>query len=361
MEQLNNEAQTSSSGIPKEENRDIVLGHRSCKTCDAKWLCIENVYQKFHRPNYYDIGGTYYLEDLPDFWFTSKTEQVGDIFLLHIFIQRYCEGSFSISISHGSETEIDKKQKIVRLTKSLKEYKFENTRENSHSTQIEGEPELGCLEYVSTYNFSNLDVGFMKNKSLYIAIAFPSPKILNLNVFDKLLTVHTFEGLLKNLEDADFTLVSEDGEKFRVHKAILAAHSDVFKAMFREETIESQKQLVKLVDVTAEDLKYLIEYLYTGYLKNIENADFVNLLMIADRYNLKGLRHLSQCALAEQLTIENAFYILAMADMYDSNYLKAESLKFIKKNKDTLKVNTFKDITNAELVRELFTYLVDED
>lgn len=150
---------------------------------------------------------------------------------------------------------------------------------------------------------------------------------------------------------------SSEGEKFQVHKAILAAQSEVFKAMLKEETAESQNNYVLLIDVCKEDLKCILEFIYTGSIKDLESKNCVNLLMLSDRYNLNGLKILTQYALCYQLTKDSALEILVLADMYNAQILKMAALKFIKRYASVLNNSVFDEINNADLVRELCRFI----
>lgn len=322
-----------------------MFGHRMVQTCNVKWLCLEEIYQKLYRPNIYDIGGTH-MQDVPDYWFTYRTEQVGNIFLLHLFICNHDVSSFNVAVSCGNKLKVDKKNKIVFLQQYQKEFQFKKMPELSHS-------------YLTTYNFSELDIEILKGRKLYISVSLPFDKKegVSLDVINNIKINHDCSALLSDPIGSDFTIESADGAKFQIHKVILAAHSEVFKAMLKEETAESQNSYVKLVDVNEEDLRCMLEYIYTGTVKDVENINFGTLLMLADRYNLRGLWELSQYALSEQISLDNALDILVIADMYDSDFLKHEAMKFIKNNLEVLESSTFKEINNADLVRQLCTYL----
>ncbi|CAK1599353.1 unnamed protein product [Parnassius mnemosyne] len=329
-----------------KEGKGIIFGHNPCQTGDAKWMCLEDIYQKFHRPNVYDIGGTT-MEDVADYWFMYITKQVGNIFLLELFICSRQEGSFNVALSSSSELIFDRKSDIVYLDTTLKDY------------QLEKESNL-AFNYVTTYNFTDLDVDLLKDKKLYIAVSFRSPPKIDLdqNIIDFVKCNHDFGALLEDPIDADFTIESSEGDKFQVHKVILASQSEVFKAMLKEETAESQNNYVKLIDVCTEDLQCLIEFIYTGTVKELENRNCFNLLILSDKYNLKGLKDLAQYALSLQLSTDSVLEILVLADMYNSDTLKFSALKFIKKNVTVLGNSMFDEINNAELVRELCRYLV---
>ncbi|KAJ0180911.1 hypothetical protein K1T71_002996 [Dendrolimus kikuchii] len=326
----------------------VVYGHKPCLTREAKWLCIDKIYSKFHRPNFYDIGGTY-IEDVADYWFTFRTEIVGDIFLFHLFILKKSEGSFAVSLSANSELTFDKKNtQVAFLKNNQKEYNIQREESNN------GHP---SLDYIVTYHFTDLDVEFLKDRKLYISVDFPAFEGLNSNIINDIKCNHDYRALLEEPFASDFCIESADGIKFKVHKMIISAHSEVFKAMLKEETAESQNNYVKLIDVNGDDLRCMLEFMYTGTVNDLDKVDFVSLLMLSDRYDLKGLRELAQYALAKQINIDNALDILIIADMYDSDMLKRETFKFIKKNKKALHSVTFKEVNNANIIKELCMYL----
>lgn len=329
----------------KITDSEVVCGYQIIQTRDVNWLCLDEIYEKFHRPNFYDIGGTY-TQDVSDYWLTFKTEQVGSIFLLHLFICNHGVDPFRVALSCSNQLKIDKKKNIVYIQQPLKEFQFKKVK---HLAQ----------NYLTSYSFSDLDVECFKDRKLYIAasFAFGNTGGIGLDIINNIKLNHDCGALLTDPIGSDFTIESSDGAKFQVHKVILTAHSEVFKAMLKEETAESQNNYVKLIDVGEDDLRYMLEYIYTGTIKYVETINFASLLMLADRYNLQGLWKLSQYVLSEQINCDNALDILVIADMYDSDFLKIEAMKFIKRNVEVLESGTFKEINNASLIRELCTYL----
>ncbi|CAG4927351.1 unnamed protein product [Colias eurytheme] len=320
----------------------VILGHQPCQTSEARYLCLEALYEKCHRPNFYDIGGTY-IEDIPDYWFFFKTEQVAEMFLVHIFITNKQESTINVRISNSNSITFDKEKNIAFLSSNLTKIQFENVQAQSH-------------KYLTTFTFEKFELDLLKGKQLYITISFmedesnvivESPK----NLLD-------FGTLLEDPIGADFTVESEDGGKFHVHKILLTAHSEVFRAMLKEDTAESKNGCVKLIEVGREDLHHLLTFIYTGTLKDLDEINFFNMLILADRFNLEGLRELSEHALIQQLSIDNALEMLAVADSYNSQALKTASLLFIKKNMATLDNCIFEELNNAALVRELCKFLV---
>uniref|UniRef100_A0A8C0VLZ7 Speckle type BTB/POZ protein n=1 Tax=Cyanistes caeruleus TaxID=156563 RepID=A0A8C0VLZ7_CYACU len=90
-------------------------------------------------------------------------------------------------------------------------------------------------------------------------------------------------GLWENSRFTDCCLCVA-GQEFKGHKAILAARSPVFSAMFEHEMEESKKNRVEINDVEPEVFKEMMCFIYTGKAPNLDKmAD--DLLAAADKVN----------------------------------------------------------------------------
>ena len=84
---------------------------------------------------------------------------------------------------------------------------------------------------------------------------------------------------------------------------MLLAHSDVFQAMFsHKESLENVQSRMTITDFDPEIIKQMLEYLYTGELsKKLSDENLVELLKIAEKYNLKMLKSASEAKLIQRL------------------------------------------------------------
>jgi len=151
-------------------------------------------------------------------------------------------------------------------------------------------------------------------------------------------------------EDCDLTLVANDG-KVQLHKVILKLRGgDVFKAMFRIFTKESEEQRIELIDnqlgklqitdETAESKKYVekgfsketleafVDYLYLGAhaleekIASRDEFDFMELLRFAHTYNLEPLVHCATNLISLYATPETKESIKAAAETYSNEHLQ---------------------------------------
>ncbi|TPP56080.1 Speckle-type POZ protein [Fasciola gigantica] len=116
--------------------------------------------------------------------------------------------------------------------------------------------------------------------------------------------------------------------QFEAHKAILAARSPVFAAMFEHGMEESRANRVEITDMEPDTLAEVLRYIYTGQVIGLDKLAH-DLLAAADKYQLERLKTMCEEALVESLTVENACDILGLADTHNAEQLKAHTLEFI--------------------------------
>lgn len=136
-----------------------------------------------------------------------------------------------------------------------------------------------------------------------------------------------FSTLLDNSLFNDVHLESKD-QKFPAHKAILAARSPVFKAMFEHKMEESETGCVNIDDVDPDVVTELLQFVYTGTSTSIDKmAD--RLLAAADKYALDRLKVMCEEALCQSLSSENAADVLILADRHSAEQLKSKAIDFL--------------------------------
>ncbi|KAL5510518.1 hypothetical protein EMCRGX_G006078 [Ephydatia muelleri] len=132
------------------------------------------------------------------------------------------------------------------------------------------------------------------------------------------------------LEDGQFSdvMLAVGSHEFKAHKAVLAARSPVFSAMFEHEMEESRKNRVEISDLDQEVMQEMLAYIYTGKAPNLKKmAD--SLLSAADKYALDRLKVMCEEALCANLNIENVSDTLVLADLHSATQLKAMCIDFI--------------------------------
>ncbi|VDM59187.1 unnamed protein product [Angiostrongylus costaricensis] len=145
------------------------------------------------------------------------------------------------------------------------------------------------------------------------------------------------ESIFKDSKLSDFTIVVGDKE-IPVHKVILSARSPVFAAMLEPHTEEAKTNRVVL-----EDMDYEVSAVGNERVIILSGT-------AADRFQLPGLKEMADHVLRSGLIVDTACKFLVYADMYNSNDLKTEAVKFIAQNiNSVIQVGSLFYFMNAEL------------
>lgn len=152
-------------------------------------------------------------------------------------------------------------------------------------------------------------------------VLFAEPNLLSENI----------KRLLTEREFCDITLNVKDTE-FKAHINILSARSSVFAAMFKHETSEKQSGIVNILDCDPESFQEFLEYLYCGYLEHISFRSAFYLYKTADKYDIQELKEFCVEYMEHNLTVENIFDVVTLAEEYDEKELGDAAEDFFSRN-----------------------------
>ncbi|XP_052817410.1 kelch-like protein 24 [Mya arenaria] len=114
-------------------------------------------------------------------------------------------------------------------------------------------------------------------------------------------------GLFRLYEDGrhcDVTMIVQH-EEFPCHKAVLAASSGYFDAMFSSGMIESKSEKVTLVDVRSPIFRDILRFIYAGAaVANTTNVE--ELLQAASLFQISQLKHHCEDILLDEISPENS-------------------------------------------------------
>jgi len=120
--------------------------------------------------------------------------------------------------------------------------------------------------------------------------------------------------------------------------------------------VESKINTVEITDFEDEVVAGMLEYMYTAQVESL-NEKAADLLQIAEKYDLQGLKEECEYTIAENLTVDNAAEVLVMAHLYNATLLKPKVIDFINRNKeDVKKTASFQKVcqANAAVFVELY-------
>ncbi|XP_055350643.1 uncharacterized protein LOC129597201 [Paramacrobiotus metropolitanus] len=125
----------------------------------------------------------------------------------------------------------------------------------------------------------------------------------------------------------DFKLVC-GGKDIAVHRAIVAAQSPVFAAMFQNDMEEKNTGQCEINDISPDVLEAMIQFAYTR--SPLEANDMLtDLWMAAEKYDMVDLRAECETMMAASLTKDNVVQRLCFAENHDLKKLRTSALAFI--------------------------------
>ena len=148
--------------------------------------------------------------------------------------------------------------------------------------------------------------------------------------------------------------------KIAAHKAVLAARSPVFAAMFQNEMQENSSNEVVVTDMEPDALKQMLQFIYTGRCQI--GAWTEDLFFAADKYDIKDLKEICEDELRMKLCVDNAIRFLILSDLHRATKLKKKSISVINQNAvEVMKKPAWKDLikTHPDLIAELYSNMFD--
>jgi len=131
------------------------------------------------------------------------------------------------------------------------------------------------------------------------------------------------------------------GVRFYVHRVLLCMQSEYFRSMlaggFRESVLAGEAGgEVEIPDVAAETFYYVMEYVYTNFVQDLEQDMALDLLCVADQLLMQNLKNLCARQIVRFVDCTNVVEFLQVADLYSSILLREFCEELIEQNLDEL-------------------------
>jgi len=136
------------------------------------------------------------------------------------------------------------------------------------------------------------------------------------------------------------------GERaYPVHKVVLAANSDYFRAMFLNEMKEAEENEVKIDGIDPYIMNLLIDFCYTQRI-SLNEEKYLIVLSAASRFCMKFLLDVCVEYLSTIMNVSNCLHLIDISDEYKLPSLGESAAKFVAKNlREFIKRPEFDDIS----------------
>ena len=231
--------------------------------------------------------------------------------------------------------------------------------------QIKRGRNLGWSSVIKRDDVLNEANGFMANDSLsiYVEVLFQTEVIsfsgnCHIRGESDLENQHS-DHLMPLLESGNYSdaILVMQSLRFPVHKAILAARSPVFAALF----VNNEKDpMVEVIDVDRDIIWEALRYIYTGRVQNLESIA-KELLRVASVYEIQDLQAMCEESLCRNLSVDNAVAVIGLTERYNADKLRSKAIEFVAAHATQL-INTdaFKalEYSRPDVIVELFNAMV---
>ncbi|KAL8209805.1 hypothetical protein R6Q57_006537 [Mikania cordata] len=151
------------------------------------------------------------------------------------------------------------------------------------------------------------------------------------HITQKILPATTLNSLGKMLSKSihtDIIINASDGS-VEAHRAVLSARSSVFMTMFSRDLKEKEMSTINISDMSIETCQTFLNYIYG----NIVDQDFLahrlDLLRVADKYDVMDLKNACHESLLEDIDTNNVLERLQNASLYHLPKLKICCMQYL--------------------------------
>lgn len=130
-------------------------------------------------------------------------------------------------------------------------------------------------------------------------------------------------------------ILNVKGKKFRVHKNILAVHSQVFSSVMEHNNEEHANDTVNIYDSEPDIFADFLHFMYSGSTQNLNSENVVHLYTLADKYQVNDLNKACVAFMMNHISLVTFADIMALAIRYhEYNLYEAATQYFLGKSTD---------------------------
>ena len=153
--------------------------------------------------------------------------------------------------------------------------------------------------------------------------------------------------VLENGSLSDVSLVVS-GRTIPAHRVVLASRSSVFRAMFEHNMKEAGEGRVDISDCSYEAVAAMLKFMYCDIPPEFDDVSPNELLEVADKYDMPGLKRVCESEILRKLDVNNAAHTLRHAEEIGALFLKQWTLEYISVNLGkVMATEEWRDVTRS--------------
>ena len=130
-----------------------------------------------------------------------------------------------------------------------------------------------------------------------------------------------------------------------MHKVVLAANSDYFRAMFLNKMKQAEENEVTIDDIDPYIMKLLLDFCYTQRI-SLNEGNHLDVLLAASRFCMKLLLGVCVEYFSTRMNVSNCLHLIDISDKYKLPNLGESAAKFVAKNlEEIMKKSEFDNIS----------------
>ena len=139
-------------------------------------------------------------------------------------------------------------------------------------------------------------------------------------------------------------------ESIPANRLVLSCYSKFFESVFLSPMKERHQNEIEIQKFDGRAVRALIDFMYSGKIK-INETNVVNLLSVADCFQMKNVKQFCFEFLEDNLSISNCFKLINLSIQENCPFLLESTYKFISRNFDQItQTGTFKHLSKSCLV-----------
>ena len=148
----------------------------------------------------------------------------------------------------------------------------------------------------------------------------------------------------------DAKIISADSEH-NAHRVILAASSDFFRTMFQSNFKESESGIIKLEDISGDQMEDILSFIYVGVI-NLDELRAFDFYCISDRLRVQALKDKCSAYLIKNMNLSNCLMIARLGESYNDSKTESTAITYLTQSFCSfINHEDFLDLTKNELVR----------